>query len=163
MEGRHPRQLLPLAVVAALSLVIVAAGYPVGWIGLLAAGFLLVWFTLLNRRQQGPLVWKVRTDATSVGCEYPGGKVSSLPWDDLQQVLLVTTADGPWYPDAWLVFHAPPQEFSLPTEAEGFDELLGVLEKRLPGFDFQAVIDAAGSTEQAVFQCWQREPSEMEP
>jgi hypothetical protein len=80
------------------------------------------------------------------------GAVESVAWDDLTEVRLLTTGDGPWADDVFWVLEGGdggcviPQSFV--TEA-----MLGRLQA-LPGFENERMIEAMGSTVEAEFVCW---------
>ncbi len=85
----------------------------------------------------------------------PDGKVENLPWDQLEEVSIVTTGDGPFAEDVFWVLLAPDRRTgcAIPASATGMDALLRRLQS-LPSFDNEALIRAMGSTIDARFQCW---------
>jgi hypothetical protein len=96
-------------------------------------------------------------DDVRVRVRYPEGKVATVRWDDLTSVHLHTTDEGPWRPDVfWVLKDVDGVELIAPQGATGEDGFLAVLERRLAGFDDRAVIEAMGSTDNAVFTLWER-------
>jgi hypothetical protein len=87
----------------------------------------------------------------------PDGVQESLRWEDLVEVGIITTDEGPWSEDVFWVLMASDRKSScaIPQGAEGADKLLEALQK-LPGFDNEAVIKAMGSTSNAKFVCWRK-------
>jgi hypothetical protein len=89
---------------------------------------------------------------------YPTGERMSVRWDCLTRVAIRTTSDGPFSPDVFWGLHAgsdkPAVVFS--GGATGETELLAELQRRLPGFDNAAVINAMSSTSDRYFVAWQR-------
>jgi hypothetical protein len=87
----------------------------------------------------------------------PDGVREAVRWDDLAEVGIVTTDEGPWSEDVfWLLIGSDGRSgCAVPQGADGANELLVALQK-LPGFDNQAVIEAMGSTSNAKFLCWKR-------
>lgn len=87
----------------------------------------------------------------------PDGVEESVRWDDLAEVGIITTSEGPWSEDVFWVLIASDGKSgcAVPQGAEGSDALLEALQK-LHGFDNEAVIKAMGSTADAKFTCWKR-------
>lgn len=83
------------------------------------------------------------------------GETESVAWDDLIGVYVRTDDSGPFMED----FH-----FALRRSDDGgcllpqglVDEALLKRLFALPGFDYEAFIQASSSVENAVFTCWQR-------
>ena len=92
----------------------------------------------------------------SVSCEHPDRKPESVRWDEVVRIWLVTTSNGPRTPDQWLLFESPSGGCSMPTEADGFDQIWGVLKDHFPGFDYTRIIEAG--TDDARYLCWERNP-----
>ena len=99
---------------------------------------------------------RVTFDAEKVVRTMPDGRVESLRWDDLQQVTIMTTSDGPMADDVFFMLHGKGQSgCAIPQGADGADALLQRLQQ-LPGFNNEAVIEAMSSTGDATFVCWKR-------
>jgi len=80
-----------------------------------------------------------------------GGSVSV---DAITRVEIITTDDGPHMPDVfWTLFHKDGPALSIPSNAEGADQLLNAF-AALPGFDYKAVVRAMGSTLPSTFLIW---------
>jgi hypothetical protein len=87
----------------------------------------------------------------------PDGVQETIRWDDLAEVGIITTDEGPWAEDVfWLLIGSDGKSgCAVPQGAEGSKVLLEALQK-LPGFDNEAVIKAMGSTSNAKFTCWKK-------
>ena len=87
----------------------------------------------------------------------PDGVEESIRWDDLAEVGIVTTSDGPASEDLyWILLESDRKTgCAVPHGAEGTDVLLEALQK-LPDFDNEVVIEAMGSIDEAKFTCWKR-------
>jgi hypothetical protein len=83
------------------------------------------------------------------------GKTETVRWDELQEVGIVTTDQGPFVDDVFFVLLGETGGCAVPSDAKGMKELLARLQQ-LPGFDNEAVIKAMGSTTNAKFVCWRR-------
>lgn len=87
----------------------------------------------------------------------PDGVEEKIRWDDLHEVGIVTTDEGPFREDVFFLLIASDGKSGcvVPQGAEGCQHLVERLLK-LPGFDNEAVIKAMGSTSNAKFVCWKR-------
>jgi hypothetical protein len=112
-------------------------------------------FSFFRRKRQPERV--VVTDDTVTRFR-PDGVEESVRWDDLVEVGIVTTDEGPWSEDVFWLLMASDRKTgcAVAQGAEGADKLLLALQK-LPGFDNEAVIKAMGSTSNARFVCWRKD------
>jgi hypothetical protein len=88
--------------------------------------------------------------ADSVGLTLSAG--DRIFWADVCEIRVETSAAGPYDDDFFLVIVAAgrePVRIPSPPIARVLPHL-----QRLPGFDNEAFIKAAGSTENATFICW---------
>lgn len=81
------------------------------------------------------------------------GRHESVRWDDLQEVVILTTDEGPLRDDVFWILKGTSGGCAVPSEADGMDALLRRLQ-RLPGFDDAAVIRAMGCTANEAFVRW---------
>lgn len=97
----------------------------------------------------------VKFDEQTIVCHYSNGRTEAIRWTDLREVSIRTTDDGPFVDDLFWILKSAAADCIVPSEAVGVQELLIRLQQ-LPGFDHQAVIRAATTTEDATFLCWQK-------
>ena len=98
----------------------------------------------------------VTFDDTSVRRVSPEGGVEEVTWDDLTEVKIVTTAEGPFGEDVyWMLAGADGEGLAVPGESVT-DGLLDRFQA-LEGFDNDQMILAMSSTDEAQFVCWQRD------
>ena len=92
----------------------------------------------------------------------PDGSSESLRWDQLAEVGILTTDEGPFREDVfWMLLGADSTSgCAIPQGVEGNELLLARLQQ-LPGFDDAMVIKAMGSTANASFPCWKRPNSSL--
>lgn len=114
------------------------------------------WWERLKKRGGAVLLSRVSCDDTGVSCQHPDGAVQRVGWDELTEVVIVTTDQGPFQDDVYWILHSPAGDCVVPSEAEGADELVGRLQK-LSGFDHLNMIAAMSSTTNQRFVCWQRQ------
>jgi len=67
-------------------------------------------------------------------CEHPRRKREFVTWDEMREIRLVTTDDGPLLPDVWLLLGGRQGGCSVPQDAVGYDELYDRV-SRFPGFN----------------------------
>ena len=111
----------------------------------------------LFRRSSRPQVSSVQFTDDAITHVRPGGKVETLRWDQLEEVGIVTTGDGPFAEDVFWMLLGPDRRTgcAIPASVTGMESLLSRLQ-RLPIFDNEALICAMGSTTNARFPCWKR-------
>ena len=148
---------------------LVSIVFTVGGIGMIAAGDSTGWFVAgffgfcLLVAMLDPSIPKPKTSCDyrllitrdEIACEHPKRTRESIRWEDVTHVWYVTTSDGPWLPDEWLVLEGENGGCSLPTEASGFDDVWGELKQRFPGLDYEPFI--RGGTDDARHLCWERQ------
>ena len=89
------------------------------------------------------------------------GTRQDLRWQDLGRVAIHTNDQGPFDVDLHWVLTSRDgrQSLSVPLGAPGEQELLAELQRRLPGFDNDAVVRAMSSTDNARFDVWSWTPT----
>jgi hypothetical protein len=119
------------------------------------------------------LRWRVRTgdrpvlmpealcavtfDDRTITARYPNGETRAIAWDELTLVGIKTTDEGPFVADVFWGLHGldgKPQ-IVYPQGAMGEGELLEEMQHRLVDFDNRQLIEAMGSTRNALFVIWQ--------
>ena len=98
---------------------------------------------------------RVEFDEQEIRRFLPDGKTESIRWDELHEIGIVTTDEGPWVDDVfWLFLNADSSKgCAASNDAVGFPALLERLQ-RLPGFNDEAVVQAMGSTVNDRFVVW---------
>jgi len=91
-----------------------------------------------------------------VRVEHPAKPVENIFWYDLQQVSIVTTDEGPFSADVWLVLKGLAGTIRVPQGNPGYDSVYDHV-SGLEGFDYQGVIDAMMSTENNEFILWKKQ------
>jgi hypothetical protein len=147
------------AVFIAIGVLMIAEGRSHGW---LVAGFFTLcvlvaifepWLPKPNVQSEYRLV----STTDEVACEHPKRKREPIRWENVERIWLVTTADGPRFPDQWLLLEGQHGGCSFPTEAVGFDAIWDELKQRFAGFDYGPII--RGGTDDARSLCWDRQSS----
>lgn len=81
------------------------------------------------------------------------GRTESIRWDELREIEIVTTNEGPWLDDVFWLLLGDGVGCIVPSETDGMQALLERLSE-LPGFDNAAVIEAMGCTDNNRFRVW---------
>lgn len=112
------------------------------------------------QRPQPEASFVVHVSETDICCTHPDGRVERVAWDDLQAVIVQTTADGPALSDVFWILAGTSEASGcvIPQGATGETAMLERLQK-LPGLDNETLILSMSSTEDQKFLCWQRHDS----
>jgi hypothetical protein len=102
--------------------------------------------------------FRVIINTEEVACEHPKRGREAIRWTEVVRVSYVTTSQGPWLPDEWLLFEGKVGGCSVPTEAQGFEKIWDELKVRFPGFDYRPMLE--GGTDDAGYLCWTK-PAEQ--
>jgi hypothetical protein len=95
-------------------------------------------------------------DGLVVRRELGDGAIEEVAWEDLVEVQIVTTDDGPFVDDVFfLLVGRDGSGVCVPQGAPGSETLLDRLQK-LPNFDNGEVIRAMVCSENARFVCWKK-------
>jgi hypothetical protein len=105
--------------------------------------------------------YEVEFDESEVRVIYKGKPHESIAWLDLSAVGVKiddSFLPAPW----WMLFTSPESGCMYPSEAKGGAKMLGEMQRRLPGFDNRAVIEAMGLMEGGKL-VWSKESGEAQP
>jgi|LGOV01.1.fsa_nt_gb hypothetical protein len=116
--------------------------------------FLTKIFNFFNSNSEIKL-GKVEFNDESVTYFHPQDSPQTLNWNDLKEVGIVTTDEGPYNEDVYfmLLGSMPENGCAIPQGAEGFDQLLERLQS-LDNFDNKELIKAMGCTNNNRFVLW---------
>ncbi len=131
------------------------AGFSVAAVFVALAGAAYVVFNHKKRPFVAKGVDRITFDNRIVTRTMPDGRTESVRWDQLKEVGILTTDEGPLVDDMFWLLLGDRGGCAIPSESTGMKELLIRLQK-LPGFDNETVIKAMGSTSNAKFVCWKR-------
>jgi hypothetical protein len=106
---------------------------------------------------------RVTHDDKAIVLRQPNGAAEQILWSDLGSVSVITTDGGPFEADLfWVLAHRDGRRGPVvPMDAQGEHELLKAMQRRLPGFDNMAVVEAMGSASDASFVVWEHGRREM--
>jgi hypothetical protein len=144
------------ALFTAANIWMIFTGKSPGWFvaGFFVFCFLLAIFEPLLPRPPVSPNFRVVITAEEIACEHPKRKGESIRWEDIKRVWYVTTSEGPWLPDEWILLEGEQGGCSFPIEAAGFEKVWDEFKERFPDFDYEPLIH--GGTDDARYLCWER-------
>lgn len=87
--------------------------------------------------------------------EHPKLETQQLYWNDIQEIKLINTDEGPWLPDVWLSLANGDNRCLIPQGAVGYDEIYERVSK-YEEFNFENVIQSMTCTDNQEFLLWTR-------
>ena len=97
--------------------------------------------------------FKVTITSELVKIEHPKRKTEQIRWEDINEIRMITTSDGPLMPDVWLALIGADSGCLIPQGAKGCDSVYEIVSK-YNGFDFQEVIKSMSSAKDEQFILW---------
>jgi hypothetical protein len=149
--------LIVSALLAVCGIGMIVSGDTSGWLvaGFFTACLLIALFEpRLPKFHRSP-EYRLLITKDEVACEHPRRPRESIRWGDVNRIWYVTTSDGPWRPDEWILLEGEHGGCSVPTEAIGFDRIWDELKQRFAAFDYEPFI--RGGTDAAKHLCWERQ------
>lgn len=102
---------------------------------------------------------RVEFDDSGVSRHLSSGATERVSWENLQEVGIITTSDGPMMEDVYWMLVGPGGEQGCAIPGGLMQEGLLTRLQALPGFDSMVVIEAMGCASDASFTCWRRSPN----
>jgi len=156
IRSRKRLALVGCAVFALLSLALALEGGMPWWAG----AFWIVCFLALLVPGSRRLVDEV--EITEAGVTRRFGpwlgrkREERVLWDELTRVEILTTDEGPFTEDFFFLLEGRDGAgVAVSNELAVKHELVAMLQRRLPGLDAKAIIEASGSTARRRFLVWQ--------
>ncbi|GAO40795.1 hypothetical protein SCH01S_51_01280 [Sphingomonas changbaiensis NBRC 104936] len=117
------------------------------------------WFKRKTRPLEAESRWAIAIDGERISVRDNVGETKTVAKSDLSAVAVETNDSGPWGADVWwLLFDCSDRlACAFPQGATGEKAVIDYI-MRLPAFDYEAMIKAMASTENAVFPVWRRAP-----
>lgn len=88
--------------------------------------------------------------------EHPKRPVESIHWDEIEQIILVNTDEGPFLPDVWLILSGNNTGCSIPQGSDGFEKVFDIVSK-YENFNFENFIESMSCIENKQFLLWQKQ------
>lgn len=93
---------------------------------------------------------------SSVRVEHPGRQPEEILWNNIKEIRLINTEDGPWLPDIWLALIGDTESCLIPHGSKGFDEVYEIVSK-YKGFNFENFGKSMTSTSNEQFLLWRQQ------
>ncbi|OGC18746.1 hypothetical protein A2526_02315 [candidate division WOR-1 bacterium RIFOXYD2_FULL_36_8] len=90
-----------------------------------------------------------------IGVRHPKHDYEYIKWNDVNQIMVITTDQGPMLCDLWIVLSGDNTSCSIPQGATGFDKLFDAF-KKFDNFRWKSFFDAMASTNNNKFICWEK-------
>lgn len=122
------------------------------------------WFQRLFAKRENSTAGrfgKITFDSEVVVYHHPEGDAQNIRWDELNEVGIVTTDEGPVAEDVFFMLLSEDRKkgCAIPQSAEGNEALLSRLQD-LPGFNNEVLIEAMGCTSNRNFRLWKKKDEE---
>ncbi|WP_375580333.1 hypothetical protein ABWH96_04660 [Marivirga tractuosa] len=112
-------------------------------------------FKRLEPKKQPEDYYDIAVTQEYIKVEHPERKTGQINWNDIDEIVVVTTDEGPFLPDFWLVLLGKDNSCSLPQGAPKYDEVFEII-SMYEGFNFDEYIKSVSSVEKARFELWKR-------
>jgi len=89
----------------------------------------------------------------SIKVEHPHREIEQVLWENIQQIKLINTDQGPWLPDIWLALLGNEDGCLIPHGAKGFNEVYDIVSK-YEGFNFENFAKSMSCTDNVEFDLW---------
>jgi hypothetical protein len=96
----------------------------------------------------------IEIDADGVQRVLADGSLESVRWDELTEIRIATTTDGPFNEDLFWMLFGPEPGTGVALPGSYVDEALMKRFQALPGFDNEQVIAAMSCLGKAQFVVW---------
>ena len=99
--------------------------------------------------------YQVELTEKSVIVTHPSRPTEQIDWNDIEEIRIVTTDEGPFRPDVWLLLMGNEKGCSIPQGSKGWDKVYDVVSK-YEKFNFKNVIKSASCTDNQIFELWKK-------
>lgn len=86
---------------------------------------------------------------------HPKRKTEQIDWNEIEEIKLINTDEGPFLPDVWLILMGNGKGCSIPQGSDGWNKVYDIVSK-YDGFNFENVIKSASCTDNETFELWQK-------
>lgn len=106
-----------------------------------------------NNEKQKEDYYKVELTEKSIIVTHPDRPTEQIDWNEIEEIKLANTDEGPFLPDVWLILIGHGKGCSIPQGSEGWDKVYNIVSK-YEKFNFENVIKSAGCTDNQIFELW---------
>lgn len=99
--------------------------------------------------------FKITITEEYVKVEHPKRKTEEIYWNDINEIRLINTDDGPIMPDIWLALIGTNSGCLIPHGTEGFKRIYDIVSK-YDDFNFENAIKSMSSASNEQFLVWSK-------
>ena len=107
----------------------------------------------VQKQHQPEHDYKITITESYIRVEHPRRKTEEVKWENIKEIKLINTADGPWVPDVWLALLGDEDGCLIPQGSTGYDTVYDIVSK-YKDFNFNNVINSMKCTDNAEFLLW---------
>lgn len=100
-------------------------------------------------------LYNVEINGDYVKMTHPHRPDELIRWDEIEEIKLANTDEGPFLPDVWLLLLGNGKGCSIPQGSKGWDAVYDIVSK-YPGFNFENVVRSAACTDNQLFDIWKK-------
>ena len=108
-----------------------------------------------DKRKQPEDFYETEITDVYVKVTHPKRKDEQINWNEIEEIKLINTDEGPFLPDVWLILMGNGKGCSIPQGSDGWNKVYDIVSK-YDGFNFENVIKSASCTDNETFELWQR-------
>jgi hypothetical protein len=108
-----------------------------------------------ERVQQPEDLYKVEITDVYIKVTHPKRTDEVIKWEDIEEIKLANTDEGPFLPDVWMILMGNGKGCSIPQGSKGWDDVYDIVSK-YPRFNFENVIKSASCTDNQIFEIWKK-------
>jgi hypothetical protein len=108
-----------------------------------------------NRNKRPEDYYETEITEEYVKFTHPRRKAEQIKWDEIEEIRLVNTDEGPFLPDIWLVLTGNNKGCSIPHATEGWNRVYDIVSK-YDGFNFENVTKSMSCRDNEIFELWKQ-------
>lgn len=108
-----------------------------------------------SNRKQPEDHYEIEITDIAVKVTHPKRKTKQIEWNEIEEIKLINTDEGPFLPDVWLILMGNGKGCSIPQGSNGWDKVYDIVSK-YDGFNFDQVLKSASCTDNETFELWKK-------
>lgn len=97
--------------------------------------------------------YQVELTEKSIIVTHPSRPTEQIDWNEIEEIKLANTDEGPLLPDVWLILMGHGKRCSIPQGSEGWGKVYNIVSK-YEKFNFENVVKSGNCTGNQIFQLW---------
>src|SRR5688572_19143539 len=83
----------------------------------------------IQKKKQLEDFYDVEYDEKEIKVAHPKRPIEQIDWNEIEEIKLINTDEGPFLPDVWLVLLGNGKGVSIPQGSEGWDKIYNIVSK----------------------------------